>query len=159
MSVEYEHSFKVKNIEDVFKFCDSNGYKKVFESKQNRIVFENEYNRNVIARLTTTIKDDETNTILDFKNINTKQGNLNISDESLPLIVNDENKQIILSMLNTMNFQQSADNLRVRTVYEKDSVKFEIDNYIHPVMNVVAIEGEKSEVENVYKQIEYLIKK
>ena len=46
---------------------------------------------------------------------------------------------------------------RKRYVYEKDNVKFEFDEYIEPVMNVIAIEGLKENVDKVYKELEKII--
>ena len=46
---------------------------------------------------------------------------------------------------------------RKRYVFEKNSVKFEIDEYIEPVMNVVAIEGLQEEVDAVYNELEEII--
>ena len=58
-----------------------------------------------------------------------------------------------MSILETLNFVEAANNLRKRYIYQKGGVKFEIDEYIRPQMNVVAIEGEKEEVEIVYSEI------
>ena len=55
--------------------------------------------------------------------------------------------------LKVLEFKQSADNLRTRYVYEKDGVKFEIDKYVRPEMNVIGIEGEKEKVDKIYKEI------
>ena len=46
-----------------------------------------------------------------------------------------------------------------RYVYEKGGVKFEIDDYIRPQMKVVAIEGNKDEVDKVYNELLNVISK
>ena len=157
-NIEYEHSFNVENIEPYINFCKQNGYKEKSIVTQNRIVFENKINKNIIARLTTEFFDGKEVTELDFKNVNTKKDDLNISTESLPLTVTVENKKTILSMLNTLEFFEAANNLRTRYVYIKDNVKFEIDDYIRPQMKVVAIEGLKKEVDMVYEQVKHFKK-
>ena len=46
---------------------------------------------------------------------------------------------------------------RTRYVYEKNQVTFELDEYTSPeVMCVVAVEGEKEEVDKVYDEIKDL---
>ena len=54
----------------------------------------------------------------------------------------------VLSMLE-FDFYKELD--RVRYVYVKNKVTFEIDEYIKPKMKVVGIEGNKEEVDKVYK--------
>ena len=156
-NIEFEHSFKVKDLKPFIDFCENNGYRKTMETNQNRIVYENGYNNKVIARLTTDTIDGTTKTVLDFKNVNSKHGDLNISSESIPMVVNQDNKDCILSMLDTLNFVIAANNYRTRFVYEKDNVKFEMDDYINLKTKVVAIEGEKCDVEKVYNCIKDLI--
>ncbi len=45
---EYEHSFKVKNIEPFIDYCKKNGYTEISISIQNRKVFENKHNPKLI---------------------------------------------------------------------------------------------------------------
>ena len=47
--------------------------------------------------------------------------------------------------------------VRKRYVYINNNVIFEIDKYIEPVMNVVAIEGNKDEVDNIYNKLKVII--
>lgn len=157
-NLEYEHSFKVKDIQPFIQFCKSNNYKEHVVI-QNRIVYENKNNDKIIARLTTETINNKSKTVLDFKNINSKQRDLNISLESIPMLVTNKNKQSVLSILKTLEFFEAANNLRTRYIYTKNNVKFEIDDYTRPVMKVVAIEGLKEEVENVYAQIKNLVDK
>ena len=62
----------------------------------------------------------------------------------------------VLSMLE-FDFYKELD--RVRYVYTKDKVIFEIDEYLKPEMKVVGIEGNKEEVDKIYKVLENEIKK
>ena len=155
---EYEYSFKVKDIKPYIEYCISNDYHKEMESIQNRVVYENEYNSKLIARITKTTKDGNDKTIFDVKNFENKENTFQLSQESLPLEVNDENKKIIDSILDVLRFKKSADNLRNRYVYKKDDVTFEIDEYITPSMNVIAIEGNREKVDKIYQEITKKIK-
>ena len=74
-----------------------------------------------------------------------------VSQESLAMSLKESEIAVAKSMLEVLGFKQSADNLRTRYVYEKEGVKFEIDEYIRPKMNVIGIEGEKEKVDEIYK--------
>ena len=135
-----------------------NGYKEKSIVKQNRKVFENKYNNDLLARLTTEEENGERITILDFKNVNFHKKGLSIANESKCLEVTEENRDFVESLLNVLEFYKSADNFRTRYVYEKDNIKFEIDDYTVPPMKVVAIEGEEREIKKVYKFLNEHIK-
>ena len=100
-NIEFEHSFKVSDLKPFLAYCEENGYKKISQATQNRIVYENANDSKIIARLTTETTNNKTVTTLDFKNVNSKQGDLNISAESVPMIVDSKNKEAVLSILNT----------------------------------------------------------
>ena len=154
---EYEYNFKVKSIEPFINFCKQNGYKEKQISTQNRVVYENKNKKTMLARITTDIKNNKKTTVLDFKNVDNKNRNFKISNESLPIKVTSKNKKAIMSILQTLEFEEVANNFRTRYVYEKNNVKFEIDDYTKPQMKIVAIEGDKNEVEKVKLLIEKLL--
>lgn len=151
--IEYEYNFKVEDIDKVLKYCQEHGYELVSKTMQNRVVYENRHNRKIISRITTTVKGGKTERVIDFKNVNNNDGLVKQSMESLPMSLNNKSMEIVKSMLEVMDFEQSADNLRTRYVHEKGSVTFEIDDYTRPLMKVVAIEGEKAEVDRVYSEL------
>ena len=62
-----------------------------------------------------------------------------------------------MSLIEILNLNTKKVLKRKRYVYEKENVKFEIDEYIEPLMNVIAIEGKKEEVDRVYKYLENII--
>ena len=62
-----------------------------------------------------------------------------------------------MSLIEILNLNTKKVLKRKRYVYEKENVKFEIDEYIEPLMNVIAIEGKKEEVDRVYKHLENII--
>ncbi len=154
---EYEYSFKVKSIEPFINFCKLNEYEEKQTSIQNRVVYENKNKKTMLARITTDIKNNKKTTVLDFKNVDNKNTNFKISNESLPIKVTSKNKKAIMSILQTLEFEEVANNFRTRYVYEKNKVKFEIDDYTKPQMKIVAIEGEKDDVEKVKLQIKKLL--
>lgn len=90
-------------------------------------------------------------TVWDFKKVWKNDNLLKVSKESEAMVLDESGIKIACSMLEVMDFEQSADNLRTRYVYEKNDVKFEIDDYIRPQMKIVAIEGDKAQVDEVYQ--------
>ena len=154
---EYEYSFKVKDIKPFIEFCENNNYKKLSITTQNRVVYENKNNEHIIARITTKIIDGKKLTMLDFKNVGEKHRDLKISNESLPIEVNENNSKTLYSVLEVLDFYVAASNDRTRYEYEKNGVLFEIDDYTNPKAQVVAIEGNKEAVDSVYEIIKKLI--
>lgn len=154
---EYEYSFKVSSIKPYIEYCENNGYEKVSEVTQNRKVYENKHSEDIIARITTKIINRNKNTVFDCKNVNKKDRDLKVSSESVPIKVTKSNEKSIYSMLEVLDFYEAANNYRTRYVYEKNGVTFEIDDYIEPKMQVIGIEGVKSEVDKVYNELINLI--
>lgn len=153
MNFEYERSFCVDSIDKYVQYCQKNGFEKVKDVWQNRIVFENQTNSKLIARITKEIIDGKETIVLDCKNVMKKDGDLNQSLESTPLQIFDKDMTAVLSMLQIMGFKEVANNTRQRYVYASEKVCFEIDEYINPKMNVIAIEGDKEQVENIYNEL------
>jgi len=147
---EYEYSFKVDSIKPYIDYCLNNKYKKISVTKENRKVYECVSNSNLIARLTTS---DNNETILDFKNVCEKSDDLNVSNESLPVKINKNNKATIYSILDVLGFKIKGDNIRTRYIFEKDNIKFEIDEYEIPRMNVIAIEGNRDKIDSIYNDL------
>ena len=154
---EYEYSFKVKDIKPFIEYCEVNNYKKVAITTQNRVVYENKHNEHIIARITTKIIDGKKSTLLDFKNVGEKHKHLKISNESLPIEINENNSKALYSVLEVLDFYKAANNDRTRYKYEKNGVLFEIDDYTNPKAQVVAIEGNKEAVDAVYETIKKLL--
>lgn len=153
---EYEYSFNVKDIKPYLEYCEQNGYQKSIPIKQNRVVYENVHSNKIVARITTTEVDGEERIVFDCKSTKDKLQDLKVSQESKEIWVTKENKEGILSMLETLGFYVSANNTRIRYVYKKDAVVFEIDDYIEPKHKVVAIEGDKTKVDAIYSIIKSL---
>jgi len=150
---EYEYSFKVKTIIPFIDYCKNNDYDELKIENQNRIVYENNNSDDIIARITTKIINGKTNIIFDCKNIGKRDNDLKISKESLPIKITKNNKKQIESLLDVLDFYEAANNCRTRYVYEKNDIKFEIDDYENPKMKVVAIEGKKETVDKIYSEL------
>ena len=151
--IEYEYSIKATSITPFIDYCKSNGYKLVSVSNENRLVYENANNKNIISRLTISQKNGKDTVLFDFKNKSTGNNTFKIAEESLPLELTKDQINIAKSILNVLEFKEVADNLRTRYVYEKDSIKFEIDEYTRPQMNIIGIEGQKDIVDEVYNTL------
>lgn len=153
---EYEYNFRIDDVAPVIAYCEKNGYNFVSKTWQNRRVFEfggkSAGNSKIISRITSTKIDGKLVTDWDIKNVDRKDSTLKISQESMALQIDEENIATAISMLETMDFKMSADNIRTRYVYKKDGVTFEIDDYERPAMKVVAIEGDKEKVDQVCQE-------
>lgn len=150
---EYEYSFKVSSIKSYIDYCEEKNYEKKEVTSQNRIVYENAHNEHMIARITTKVKNGKKVTTFDCKNVGESRDDLKVSGESIPMKVTRNNRKEIESILEVLDFKEAANLTRTRYVYEKDNVKFELDDYTTPEMHVVALEGERSKVDVVYKDI------
>lgn len=132
--LEYEYSFKVKDVNPFIEFCKNENYMEKSIVSQRRVLYKN--NSGILARITTNNQGENEKSYLNFKEADDSEKILKVSKESIELEINDSNKELI----------------RKRYVYTKGKVKFEIDEYQKPQMKVVAIEGEKQEVDEVYKK-------
>ena len=68
MNEEYEYSFKVKDIEPIVNYCESNNYDLVNEYEQIRTLHKN--GGKVMARITKNTYQDNIIEILNFKDDN-----------------------------------------------------------------------------------------
>lgn len=155
MNKEYEYSFKVKDIKEFIQYCVLNEYEKKEEYLQTRILYKN--GGPVMARITENIYNDYVQKVLNFKDDNLNDNILKVSRETKDLVINDDNQEFVDSLIEILDLANKKVLKRKRYVFEKNSVKFEIDEYIEPVMNVVAIEGLQEEVDVVYKELEEII--
>jgi adenylate cyclase class IV len=158
-NVEYEYSFKVDSVKPYIEYCENKGYTLTSKTYQNRVVYENKHSEHIIARVTKTKSKGVIKEVFDCKNVGAEHKDLKISNESIPMVITDENRDSVSSILEVLDFHIAANNIRNRYVYEKGSVKFEIDDYLEPKSQVVAIEGKKTAVDKVYQEILKTIKK
>ncbi len=155
MDKEYEYSFKVKEIKEFINYCLNNNYKKIDDYKQIRTLYKN--NGKIMARITKNIYNDKIIEILNFKDDNLNDDVLTVSRETKDLIITNENKEFVKSLIDILDLNNKKELIRNRIVFIKDNVKFEIDEYEVPKMKVVAIEGEKSKIDKIYNDLKQLI--
>lgn len=155
MNKEYEYSFKVKDITPFIDYCANNKYELEKEYEQTRTLYKN--GGKVMARITKNIYKDNEVEILNFKDDNLSDSVLKVSRESKDLVMNDENRDFVKSLLEILELTETKKLVRKRYVYTYNHVIFEIDNYTTPAMNVVAIEGEKEKVDKVYNDLKSVI--
>ena len=82
---------------------------------------------------------------------------MSVIRESLDLLITKENRKFVKSLISILDLTDEKVLRRHRVVYKKGHVKFEIDEYTAPKMKVVAIEGDKDQVDRVYKELEKII--
>lgn len=155
MNKEYEYSFKVNDITPFIDYCINNNYELKNEYEQTRTLYKN--GGKVMARITKNVYKDSEVEILNFKDDNLSNSVLKIRRESKDLIINDENRDFVKSLLEILELNDTKKLVRKRYVYTYENVIFEIDKYTNPFMNVVAIEGEKEEVDKVYNDLKSVI--
>lgn len=155
MNKEYEYSFKVTEIGEYINYCKKNNYVLEEEYEQIRKLYKND--GKVMGRITKNLYKDHEEEILNFKDDNLNDSILKERKESLDLTIDDSNRDFVKSLLGILDLPESKVLKRKRYIYTKQNVKFELDNYTEPKMNVVAIEGLKEEVDKVYNELKKLI--
>lgn len=159
MKKEYEYSYKVTSIKEFIKYCESNNFIKISETTQTRTLYKND--TYIMARITIE-EDNLKHTIteyLDFKENNETNQELKIRKETDILNLNNENKAFAKTLIEFLNLKVDKELIRTRYTYQKENVKFEIDDYINPKMKVLAIEGNSEEVNKVNQELMPLIEK
>lgn len=156
MNKEYEYSFKVTSIDNYLEYCKNNDYKLEEEYNQTRTLYKN--NSKIMARITKNEYEKNSIEILNFKDNNENNETLKVCRESKDLIITNDNKEFVESLINILDLKEDKVLKRKRYVYTKNNVKFEIDKYTSPKMNVIGIEGLKKEVDKVYKELDKIIK-
>lgn len=155
MNKEYEYSFKVKDITPFIEYCVNNNYELNKEYDQTRTLYKN--GGKVMARITKNVYKDNEVEILNFKDDNLSDSILTVSRESKDLVMNEDNREFVKSLLDILELNETKKLVRKRYEYTYNNVTFEIDQYTMPIMNVVAIEGEKNEVDQVYDELKLVI--
>ena len=73
--------------------------------------------------------------------------------------MNNENKEFVKTLIEFLNLKVDKELVRTRYTYQKENVKFEIDDYINPKMQVLAIEGNSEEVNKINQELMPIITK
>lgn len=149
--MEYEYSFKVDSIDKYIEYCNKNNYKLVCCTNQIRTLYKN---NGLMARITENTTNDKKILILDFKEDKMSDNDLNIRKESKEIIF--DNLDNCANILEFLDYKKDKVLNRIRYKYVNDekNVIFEIDEYIEPDKQlVVAIEGNKDNVDRVYSEL------
>lgn len=125
MNKEYEYSFKVKDIGPFIDYCVNNNYELKNEYEQTRTLYKN--GGKVMARITKNIYKDNEVEILNFKDDNLSDNVLKVSRESKDLVMNDDNREFVKSLLEILELTDVKKLVRKRYVYRYNNVIFEID--------------------------------
>ena len=152
MNQEYEYSFKVKDITPFIDYCQQHQYQLIEDYRQIRTLYKN--NGTVMARITKNFYPNQTIEILNFKDDHLTEQVLKVNRETADLIITEENRPFVNSLIEILDLNHPKILERHRLVYQKNQVKFEIDDYTTPTIKVVAIEGLKEEVDAVYQELE-----
>ncbi len=149
--MEYEYSFQVKSLEPYIEYCEKNGYMKTKDIEQSGKEFKGPNITVARIKIQKSV-DGQVKKILDFKEDDDSPVLVKNRRESLPLEFEDE--EAVMSMLEFLGYVvPNGEYTRTRIVYEKEQVKFEMDFYHESKNKVMAIEGEKEQVDKVYEEI------
>lgn len=151
MNQEYEYSFQVKDVNEFIQYCIDHNYEKVESYHQIRTLFKN--GGKIMARITKNTYDNQTVELLNFKDDNLNDETLTVCRETDELVITDDNRNFVTSLIDILDLNTKKVLERNCVVYQKNHVKFEIDDHISPAMKVVAIEGEKEKVDSVYQEL------
>lgn len=158
--MEQEYTIIIKEVKPFINYLESNNYILIEESNQKRIIYKKEDN----TMLRITIKEMNNKIIkeLDFKEDKLNNDNYIERKESKKLVFEDD--EVIKSFIDFLNYKKDIELTRKRTVYEKEKVIVEIDEYVNPYKNIVfSIEGDALKAKILYndinnKLIEYIVK-
>ncbi len=148
--IEYEYSKEVSNLNYYIEYCEKNGYALKTKNQQIRTIYRN--SNGTMARITVNYINDTFTSELDFKDDKLSDEELTIRKETLPIKFTDYDA--VNSILDFLNYKKDNTLKRFRYVYTKGKVKFEFDEYLLPQKKyVVALEGEKKQVDRIWKEV------
>lgn len=107
MNKEYEYSFKVNDITPFVEYCINNSYELKEEYEQTRTLYKN--GGKVMARITKNVYKEDEVEILNFKDDNLSDSVLKVSRESKDLLINDENRDFVKSLLEILELNEKKD--------------------------------------------------
>jgi len=142
--MEYEYCYIVKDLKEYLKYIEKK-YDFVEKQVEKRIIYRN---KDKIARI--TFKNNKK--YLDFKENKISNSDLIVRKESKAIVFNNlKNCENILSFL---GYKKDNSLKRIRSIYQKEKVKFEIDQYIEPEKKyVVSFEGDVNECDKIAKEL------
>ena len=100
--MEYEYSFKVKEIDPYIEYCKNNGYEFIEETNQSRTLYRN--TNKTMARITIKEKNNIIKKLLDFKDDNITDDILIERRESKSIEFTDDDA--VESILDFLNYKK-----------------------------------------------------
>ncbi len=148
--IEHEYSFKVTVLSPFIEYCEKEGYKKIEETLQTRILYKR--HDKTMLRITIKNKNGKITKEFDFKQDKLTDKPLVERKETIPIKYTDD--EAIESIIDFLDYKKAIELKRKRLVYVKDNVKFELDDYSSPnQMYVVALEGNKLDTCKIYSEL------
>jgi len=151
-NIEYEYSFRIKEIDWFIKKCESIGPKSLKIVEMDRTIYKN--GSNTIARLTITTKKNKKSYILDFKQDTPDEQLIKIAKESSELEFCEDNMNDVKALLENLGYKESINIKKKRNTYNFNKIRVELDEYIEPEAAVVVeIEGDKKAADEMYENL------
>ncbi len=148
--IEHEYSFKVTVLSPFIEYCEKEGYKKIEETLQTRILYKR--HDKTMLRITIKNKNGKITKEFDFKQDKLTDKPLVERKETIPIKYTDD--EAIESIIDFLDYKKAIELIRNRYVYSKEDVKFEIDEYLSPEEAlVIAIEGDFNKITNIYNEL------
>ena len=148
--IENEYSKKVDNLNDYIEYCERNGF--ILDSKINQIRVLYRHSNKTLARITINNINNSLKKYLDFKEDKLTSDELISRKESKMIEFTDD--EAVYSILDFLGYKKDNTLERVRYVYKKEDIVFELDEYIKPNKScVVSLEGEKDKISKIWEEL------
>jgi adenylate cyclase class IV len=151
---EYGHCVEVKSLEPYIKYCIQNGYTLHGKMRQTRMIYKRP--DRTLGRITiNNFQDGRVLMQLDFKEDVLAYG---LPESSISAKLEINNISAAENILKFLGYHKRETIIRMRTVYRKGNVSFELDEFEEPKrMCVLTLEGSREEARAVYKELVSLI--
>ena len=148
--IENEYSKKVDNLNDYIEYCKRNGF--ILDSKINQTRVLYRHSNKTLARITINNINIILKKYLDFKEDKLTSDELISRKESKMIEFTDD--EAVYSILDFLGYKKDNTLERVRYVYKKEDIVFELDEYIKPNKScVVSLEGEKDKISKIWEEL------
>ena len=148
--IENEYSKKVDNLNDYIEYCKRNGF--ILDSKINQTRVLYRHSNKTLARITINNINNSLKKYLDFKEDKLTSDELISRKESKMIEFTDD--EAVYSILDFLGYKKDNTLERVRYVYKKEDIVFELDEYIKPNKScVVSLEGEKDKISKIWEEL------
>ena len=148
--IENEYSKKVDNLNDYIEYCERNGF--ILDSKINQTRVLYRHSNKTLARITINNINNSLKKYLDFKEDKLTSDELISRKESKMIEFTDD--EAVYSILDFLGYKKDNTLERIRYIYKKEDIIFELDEYIKPNKScVVSLEGEKDKISKIWEEL------